>query len=286
MMVKYDNNESLAQSPLIRFLTLEKDSEWNTAEDQCRIVIVLEGRLSLSSGIQVSSSKLFFLPAGDRLSSSVMEKSYLLIVAPTDESCFDHFCISNIHEHEHESNLYCLQMDGVLQAYVRSLEIYKKSRIADHSLHVLKTKELMAILKLSYSREQLSDFFRSYQINDFRFVDRVHRLANNIMNVRQLAQVMNYSYSGFNKRFRKAFGMSAYSWIRKRRTDMIYYELYHTNKSLKQISTENKFATLSHFNEFCHKNLGDSPSRIRRKNKGANHVKQYPLKQQNPSLTQ
>ncbi|WP_163319321.1 helix-turn-helix domain-containing protein [Dysgonomonas sp. 520] len=262
-MRHYDEKES----SLIQFLTFEQDFQWQTREDESRIVMLTQGKLnitfcSMQNPLIISESKMFFLPAGDSLSAKALEKSSVIVIKTGKDYCLDELNISSIHGAK--PNTHYLQMNSTLHTYVQSLRIYKESRINDDDLHILKIRELVCIMKMSYSDIELSGFFRLHQTNDFYFSEQVRKLSHNNLNVRLLAEQMNFSYSGFNKRFRKAFGMSAYNWLRKRRADMVYYELFYTDKSLKQISTDNKFATLSHFNEFCHKILGDSPRQLRK----------------------
>ncbi|NDW08670.1 helix-turn-helix domain-containing protein [Dysgonomonas sp. 520] len=272
-----DNDKN--ESALIRFLNFEKGSDWETKEGESRIIVVTKGRLGISSNMQnsltVSESRLFFLPAGDHLSARVLEKSSVIVINLIDSVHLETLNISSICEQK--PDISCLKMESVLHAYVRSLQMYEESGISSEVLYTLKIRELICILKMSYSNEELTDFFRSHLSNDFHFSEQVRKLSQNTLNVRLLAEKMNYSYSGFNKRFRKTFGMSAYSWLRQRRTNTVYYEIYYTNKTLKQISTDHKFATLSHFNEFCHKNLGKAPSEIRRKRRQESSHKKEPL---------
>ncbi|NDW08806.1 helix-turn-helix domain-containing protein [Dysgonomonas sp. 520] len=258
------------QGPLIEFLSFKENSEWKTKDHLCRIVLIRKGSLELSFDYDrkatISCSKLFFLPPNYGLTIKVLEDSSLLLVTINDENYFDNLRIDDlrIRNREKEEERICfLDMDNVLLNYIHSLQVYENNGIRDISLHILKIKELMCILKAFYSPDELNRFFSLYRSNDLYFSKQVYNLSQNIQSARQLAQALHYSYSGFNKRFRKVFGISAYLWLRQRRARAVYYELYHTDKSLKQISTDNKFNTLSHFNEFCHKILGDSPRQIR-----------------------
>ncbi|WP_163318631.1 helix-turn-helix domain-containing protein [Dysgonomonas sp. 520] len=255
------------EEPLIRFRTFEQGSVWEEMDKESKIILITKGQLDISLSMQnslmISESGLFFLPVGTSLSAKILDKSSVVVITIGENNYPANLNISGMHEQK--PDIYSLRMNRVLNAYVRSLQIYEENKVYSNALYTLKVRELIYILRASYSDEELSDFFRSHLANDFHFSEQVYKLSQNTLNVKLLAKSMNYSYSGFNKKFRKVFGTTAYLWLRQRRTNMVYYEIYYTNKSLKQISADNKFCTLSHFNEFCHKNLGKSPSEIRRK---------------------
>ncbi|NDW08118.1 helix-turn-helix domain-containing protein [Dysgonomonas sp. 520] len=260
----------------ILFVDLQKGQEWKTNRRNCSIILIGKGRLNISSlshkDERISAGKIFMIPTGYETDVKAMEESALISVDISEEiNQLTHFQSDKTEENDNNQNLY-LPFNDIVSAYIESLQIYKSSNLDYNSLARIKAKELIYVLKASYTQKELSRFFSSYITNDLYFSEQVKILSQDIKNIRQLAEIMNYSYSGFNKRFRRSFGVSAYSWLRKRRANVVYHDIYYTNKSLKQISTENMFSTLSHFNEFCHKNLGNSPSEIRRKKRPLCHL--------------
>ncbi|NDW09979.1 AraC family transcriptional regulator [Dysgonomonas sp. 520] len=253
----------------ILFEELEKGKLWTSRQDNCRIILVVSGKLKVfftrDKNEKFYVDGLFFLPAGYSLSAEALSKSLIVSIDISDENhLYNNFRIK-------ESK--CIDKQGIshlcfnhiMNAYINSLLTYRDKNVDYNLLAEIKVKELIYILKASYTEEQLFNFFCTYQTNDSFFTERVRILSYNTKNIKELAYKTNYSYSGFNKKFRKVFGTTAYSWLKKQRTNMVYHDIYHTDKTLKQISTDNKFCSLSHFNEFCHKNLGKSPSEIRRK---------------------
>ncbi|NDW09794.1 helix-turn-helix domain-containing protein [Dysgonomonas sp. 520] len=264
--MKIENNRIKSE---IRFVDLEKGKQWDCRQENCGIILVISGRLNISfSDIKeesISANKFFFLPAGYGCMINALEKSSFVSIGINDEDyLYDNFRMKELKNTEQQDFSY-LFFNDVMNGYIRSLLIYKDKNIDYNFLADIKAKELICILKASYIEEQLKGFFSTYLTNDLYFTEQVRKLTKSVRNVRELADLMHYSYSGFNKKFRKVFGVSAYSWLRQRRANTVFHEIYHTDKSLKQISTDNKFATLSHFNEFCHKILGASPRQIRNK---------------------
>ncbi|NDW09432.1 AraC family transcriptional regulator [Dysgonomonas sp. 520] len=251
----------------ILFHHLQKGEELITDGSNCKIILITEGRLHISSSAHkketVSAGKLVLVSSEYECFMKAIEQSTLISFALNEENhLFSDIQIEKTNETEKRSSLH-LSFNEAITAYVKSLRIYKENNIDNHYLTGIKVKELVCILKASYTQHELSSFLSTYITADLLFSEQVKQQSRSIKNVRELAERMNYSYSGFNKKFRKVFGVSAYLWLRQQRANMVYYEIYHTNKSLKQISTDNKFCTLSHFNEFCNKILGNSPRKIR-----------------------
>ncbi|NDW10570.1 helix-turn-helix domain-containing protein [Dysgonomonas sp. 520] len=260
----------------ILFVDLQKGQEWKTNRRNCSIILIGKGRLNISSlshkDERISAGKIFLIPTGYETEVKAVEESALISIDISEEiNQLTHFQSDRTEENDNNQNLY-LPFNEIVSAYIESLQTYKDIILDYNPLARIKIKELIYILKVFYTQKELNAFFSSYITNDLHFSEQVKILSQDTKNIRQLAEIMNYSYSGFNRRFRRSFGVSAYSWLRKRRANLVYHDIYYTNKSLKQISTENMFSTLSHFNEFCHKNLGNSPSEIRRKKRPLRHL--------------
>ncbi|NDW08352.1 AraC family transcriptional regulator [Dysgonomonas sp. 520] len=262
----------------IEFLQLNDGQSWDLESEENKIILVMEGEIKIRSSnhseIGITASNMAFYPFQEQIVLKAVKKSEVVSMRFTNESVLCSILSSaatNSTMKLHEDNIQLIPIKNVIYNYIDSIRRYMDKDICDSYLQELKLKEFGYILKHFYSEEQLQCFFQLLPGNDLRFSEEVCSLSLSVRSVRQLAERMNYSYSGFNKRFRRVFNMSAYSWMRNQRAKQVYQDICQTSKSLKEISTNHKFATLSHFNEFCHKNLGNSPSEIRRKNR----TKQY-----------
>ncbi|NDW09082.1 AraC family transcriptional regulator [Dysgonomonas sp. 520] len=259
----------------IDFIRLEKGEIWNPKAGDNKIIIVMDGEIysssSTSNRIKIPAFNMIFYPFQDKVSLEAMKKSEIVLIGFSNRS--ELCCIlSSLHRsQEQEEGIALLPIKPVVVTYIQVLQEYISKGIDDCNLLDLKLKEFWYILKNFYSEKHLHGFFKMLAWDDFLFSEQVHTYLPEIRSVRQLAEKMSYSYSGFNKRFRRVFNTSAYNWVRNHKAKQVYQDICQTNKSLKEISTNYNFATLSHFNEFCHKNLGCSPSEIRRKNR----TKQY-----------
>ncbi|NDW09730.1 AraC family transcriptional regulator [Dysgonomonas sp. 520] len=270
--MKHENDSS------IDFIQLERGQALTLESGENKIILVTEGKIYSNSSthdkVKVTSSNMVFYPFLEQAEIKVEEKSEVVLIRFKNESdlCSILSSITAVEAtKQEEGNTITLPVKQIIYNYIDTIKKYQDKSIYDDYLQGLKIKEFGYILKNFYSKEQLQNFFKMFSVNDSLFTEEVCRLSSHVRSIRQLAERMNYSYSGFNKRFRRVFNTSAYSWMRDQRAKQVYQDICQTNKSLKEISTNYNFATLSHFNEFCHKNLGCSPSEIRRKNS----TKQY-----------
>ena len=99
---------------------------------------------------------------------------------------------------------------------------------------------------------------------DARFHEFVLRHYRKVKTVREFAELCNSSVSNFEKRFNKAFGMPPHKWMQQKRVNQLYHEISATDKPLSQIAKEQRFLSLSQFNDFCKKHFGYPPGKMRR----------------------
>ena len=214
----------------------------------------------------ITEGQFFILPAGYNLTIKALDDSSILSVDMPEWS--QNFSISSLAEKEGavgSEQAEHLESNDILDGYLNSLETYMQCGMDSQDIIQAKQTELLYILFSFYTKEELYCFFILCLTDEYRFRRQVRINYRKARNVLQLAEMMHYSYSGFNKRFKKVFGVSAYSWMQQQKAGLIYRELSLGGKSLKEISSDFGFLSLSHFNEFCHKELGASPSEIRRR---------------------
>jgi len=127
-----------------------------------------------------------------------------------------------------------------------------------------KLDELIFLIHTFYSGEIKAGFFSPLMNSDFFFRDRVIKYYRIVSSVDELAEKTNCSRSIFHKRFREVFGESAAQWINIEKSREIRKELKTGIKPFKQIAEDYGFSSISYFNQFCRKNLGDTPGNIRK----------------------
>ncbi|MCD8264150.1 MAG: helix-turn-helix transcriptional regulator [Tannerellaceae bacterium] len=82
-------------------------------------------------------------------------------------------------------------------------------------------------------------------------------------NAKELAELASYTETAFNKKFKKVFGTTPYKWLNERKSTKIMYEITNTDKPLKQIAEEYDFNSQQQFNDYCIRNLKQTPGNIR-----------------------
>jgi AraC-like DNA-binding protein len=130
----------------------------------------------------------------------------------------------------------------------------------------IKKNELNLLFSIYYTKEELARFLRDIISENAQFKKFVMDSYLSVRNVQELAELANYSTSGFIKKFQKSFRESPYQWIQKQKAKQILIEINRGVKSLQEIANEYKFSSYQHFAGFCKVQLGYPPTKIYGKN--------------------
>jgi len=128
----------------------------------------------------------------------------------------------------------------------------------------LKTEELLFLIHSYYTPDELKRFFLPLLSSNVQFHQFVLRYYRKVKTVKEFANLNNCSVSNFDKKFREAFGTSAYQWMQQKKIDLLYHEINATDKPLRQIAKEQKFLSLPQFNDYCKKHFGYPPGKMRK----------------------
>ncbi len=127
----------------------------------------------------------------------------------------------------------------------------------------IKSKEIFYYFRAYYNKESLRVFFAPLFTKDYEFSVFVLQNCRKMKTVQQFADEMGYSLSRFERQFKKIFKMSAYQWMTRQKSKLIYNDLVNTNRTIVDIADEYDFSSLSQFCDFCKRVLGTSPAKIR-----------------------
>lgn len=158
----------------------------------------------------------------------------------------------------------CLHTNEAVACFLYSLNKFVSGGLRCRHFFNIKIREFFLILRVYYPREQLRDFFALILSADTAFSEYIRKNWDKYPTVRQLAASINMTPKQFSARFRKIFAETPYQWIKQSRARMIHRDLVAGQKSLKQIAAENGFTVIPQFTNFCKKELGASPSMIRK----------------------
>ncbi|MCD7935917.1 MAG: helix-turn-helix domain-containing protein [Tannerellaceae bacterium] len=148
---------------------------------------------------------------------------------------------------------------------IDNIKVYITEGRATNLLMGLKAFELFHLLNHCYTREFIYKFFSPIMTDDYSFALFVLTNHSKVKTAEGLARLSNYTISGFEKQFRRVFGVAPYRWMLQKKIEKVYYEIYETSKPIKIIAEEMGFANLSNFGDFCRKHFGLSPALIRKK---------------------
>ena len=199
------------------------------------------------------------------------EDSSVIIVSMRDETNFySHFLLEILQNltnnivPENPAYPYPLKINETIFNFLDNLVKTISGGMSSKYFYGLKQKELLHYLWTYYSKKDLAIFCAPILNNDIQFAKKIYEKYESAKSIEELAALLNYSVSGFKKRFVKVFGIPPYNWMRKEKAKKIYYDINHTQKTLKEISNESGFSSMAHFNKFCKTMFGMSPSMLRR----------------------
>lgn len=239
------------------------------------IVFVVEGSLSFSYGeyMNVSAKKgdIIVHPSNHNCKVNYTSNTSILSLRLSmDLSFCNHFSFEMLSKETHHQNgspnkLRLLHANEVVNIYLTGLLNYLQDGLRCYYFFELKIRELLYIFRGYYPKEELSEFFAPMLNSDFHFSNMVFQAYSETTSVNELAKKLNYSLSGFGKRFRRVFNVSAYQWMQMQKAKNIYHEINCSNKTFTELSFEYGFSSPSHFNDFCKKYFEETPGNIRKR---------------------
>ena len=266
----YDNHKN----PIISYMNIDK-KEVTLNFSSHQIVFLLEGKLKYSYSKMLDrnfeTSTFILFPAGYNITIKAEKTSKLLLVNIHSKVNFcNHFPLEllyklnqNIPNNTHNC---ALKINEIIANYVDLLVQTNEDGLKCTYFHELKQRELLFYLRAYYHKEDLLAFFAPILNSDISFSEQIYQNIDNVKSIEEFAKLTNYSIPGFKKRFMKVFGMPPYQWLAQERAKKIYHEIHCTNKSFKKLSIDFNFSSPAHFNKFCKKIFGVSPSTLRENN--------------------
>lgn len=270
----YDMEDDDATRPTIQTHKADKGIFLKFLPKETWIVYVIEGQLTFSYGehtnkIMGKGQMALFLSGYQAVIQTEAESLVIAIRINEQIQLCDCFpTVSLLEDKSTRGRPHSLTIftgNSVINNYMLTLDTYIKEGLSNENLLEYKVKELFFLLQKYYTKDELFNFFYFYLTNDLGFSNIVKAYSNKAKTVQELADLVNYSLSGFHKRFKRVFGVSAYQWMTEQKSQNILHEIISTTKSLKEISDEYGFSSPSHFNDFCKNHYKKTPGAIRKK---------------------
>lgn len=242
----------------------------NAAIDATSIFLLRKGELLLTfSRIdqKLTKGQIVLIPPGFKLNMKVLKSIHLVVCRlESNLQLYQNFGLDYLLSvsEEADDKLYPLSMNEYFDKYLSSLEDYISSDLPFIFFSELKKKELLLLLQVNYTNEELSGFFLPVLSKDISFKETVLKEYLNVDTVKELAEKLNYSLSGFKKKFEQSFGQTAYSWIQEQKANDVFKELTENRKTIKEIVFQYKFSSQPRFYEFCKRHYGKTPKEIQK----------------------
>lgn len=266
-------NYDKSPAPTIEKRILEKDTPWLFSTLKNTLIYVSEGKINLSyssySYKTINKGQIALIPAESEVKAYVNESSTVFILRLGDiKSLCECFSLDMLLHEEDQETInklpFFLDASEKLIPFFEVADLYISDGLKCRYFLQLKIKELFYLLRAYHKKEDLLLFFYPLLSNDMSFSDFVLRNHFKVKTVNEFALLANYSLSGFQKRFKKVFGISAYTWMKEEKLKSIYNDITNSSKSFKEISSEYDFSSPSHFNDYCKSNFGHTPGELRK----------------------
>ncbi len=159
---------------------------------------------------------------------------------------------------------FMLTTNEIMTEYIMQLVKCVENGLRCESYFALKIRELFYLLGAFWPKEDLSRFFKKALSYDSNFSHHVIQNSHKYQSLTDLADSMNMTVSGIEKRFKKVFGTSGYKWMTEQRVKKVFHAICSSDSNFKEISEDFGFSSKSTLNDFCKRHMGKTPGEIRR----------------------
>ena len=151
----------------------------------------------------------------------------------------------------------------LVKNFIQSLEPYYKGDLhLDETFADIKREELLLIL-LKSDPELASIFFNfgvPYKMDLEVYMNRNFRFN---VSLERFAFLTGRSLSSFKRDFKQTFGLPPGQWLKKKRLDEAYFQIYQQHQRPSYVYLEVGFEDLSHFSFAFKKEFGKTPSEVK-----------------------
>ncbi len=183
------------------------------------MVFIIEGKIDLSLDIHINSviktDSIVFLPVDCHYMANILEDSVLLIIRIHDPILFCN-CLrimdlinNNIEDCcKEKDHLYLLEINSEIKLFVEFVQVCISKGICCKMFFQNKVAELFFLLRTFYSQTDLAHFFSGALNSDSVFSSYIIQHGHDYKSIKELAEALRYSVSGFEKHFKRIFGVS------------------------------------------------------------------------------
>jgi AraC-like DNA-binding protein len=254
------------------------------------VVYVMQGTANVSFGTTgdyfLSHGDMMLFPPGTSLSCRPTHHPASVVILRIKNRIVlcDRYALDNLHRSGSPVPRYHTHLEATptIKKFMEQLSENVTGPMNCPKFMELKILELFYYLKAFYRPEELSQFVQPLLSPNAQFMYFIWNNYRKVRNVTQFARVANCSLSAFKVKFKDATGLSPSQWLSEQKARNVYHEISCGEKSLKEISEEYHFSSVSHLGTFCRKNFGLSPGSIKSRVKCAEKTKRLRFDKQAP----
>ena len=260
--------------PSVEAVSLNKSGKWQKTDPEGQLIILFEGKINLSVKLKreriLPVGQLFFLPPGDYCEITALEKCRFTVYKLKGKLRESE--LLNLNEiyykrYDFKEDFNPLPIKQEIWDYLQDFLTHIHNGIEKEAYYEIKTRELFFLIDNYYSKKEIAGLFCPLLSRDSSFTSYILANYEDVKTVKEFAETANMSLSTFEKTFRRTFGMPAYKWMKQKKLKRLFYEVTCTSKPLKQIMEECGFSSQSQLNDFCNKNFGIPPGKLRKQSK-------------------
>lgn len=266
-------NYENSSEPLIEMIEGAADSHGEFLLNTHAVFCVLRGDVKFTyntfAGVLVEEKQLFFVPVGSELRYESSPGFRCLMFRLEDEirfcDCFTGTMLQNIAKTIKKESPCVLMANDLICNYVVGLEYLISHKMLCRIFFDFKRKELLYMFRTFFSKRELALFFYEGLYENVSFSCGVIRNYRRFTTVSTLAESLHYTVSGFEKRFKKIFGISPSKWLREQKIKEIYKDVCLCQLNFKEIADKYDFSSTSTFNDFYKAAFDETPGMTRKK---------------------
>ncbi|NDV56439.1 AraC family transcriptional regulator, partial [Parabacteroides sp. 52] len=212
-------------------------SEWSHTVQTTEVVILLEGSAHISFDFvlnkELKKGHMILFAPGTQFKVRT-QKGVSILLLPVQESirqcyCFSMYQLKAVKTSKQEYPG-VLGVKPVIQTFIQELTQNLAGGLLCTGYMKLKTEEFLILFRAYYTKEEQATFFYPVLHENSSFTDFILKNYRQVKKVNEFAQLYACSLSNFDKKFKKAFGISAYKWMKGKKMELIYHEINTTNK--------------------------------------------------------
>lgn len=265
------------QKPIMEIMKLSKGKKIEVCPELNQIIFVSSGTVTFFnekvSHKNIETGESVLIPMNSPCVVSAPQGATVLMVKLDENSHFYDYLPPDLSSKRKEKRYKKNENTGFLKSHHRMIEFaatfenYAKDGITDTRFFDLKLQEFLLLIQRYYPKYQTINFFIPIYTTDFIFASEIYKNFEQVRTIQELAEKLNYSLSGLEKKFNKVFGVSPYQWLQEQKAKRTYHEVCYTPKTFTNIAKEYGFSSPAHFNEFCKHYFGSTPGKLRKRMK-------------------